>query len=435
MDVTRAVRTLLQNHAVAAPGDALVVGVSGGPDSLCLLHVLRAMAPDLGLALHVGHLDHTLREESADEAAFVAALCAAWGVPCTVERRDVAALAAQRRASLEEAARQERYAFLCALARRVEATAVAVAHHADDQAETVLMHLLRGSGLAGLRGMLPVAWLDELRLGASPVPADERLRLVRPLLEVPRADILAYCAAHGLQPRYDRSNLDTTFFRNRLRHELLPVLETYNPNIRNVLRRTAQVAAGEYDLLRGLLDQAWAEVVRDEGAEAITLDLACARALPVALQRAVLREAIHRLRASLRNVNWTHVDDAVAVLARGHVGARAVLPQGLMLTLGYEAATLAAVGHVAPRPHWPRVTAPLAVAVPGSLELPEGGWRVNAVLVPREALPAGWERNPNPYLAYLDADLLGERPILRPRYPGDRIVPLGLGHAQLVREL
>ncbi|MFH1084194.1 MAG: tRNA lysidine(34) synthetase TilS, partial [Chloroflexota bacterium] len=125
----------------------------------------------------------------------------------------------------------------------------------------------------------------------------------------------------------------------------------------------------------------------------------------------------------------------VAVLARGHVGARAVLPQGLMLTLGYEAATLAAVGHVAPRPHWPRVTAPLAVAVPGCAELPAGDWRIHTALAVRQALPAGWERNPDPYVAYLDADLLGARPILRPRRPGDRIVPLGLGHAQLVREL
>ena len=164
-DLLARVRQYAQRYRLFSPGETVVVGVSGGPDSLCLLHLLRRLAPELRLWLHVAHLHHGLRGAEADaDAAFVAELADCWGLPCTVGRADVAALAREAGLSLEEAARQARYRFLAEVAEAGGASTLAVGHNADDQAETVLMHFLRGSGAAGLRGMLPRTPLDDYRL-------------------------------------------------------------------------------------------------------------------------------------------------------------------------------------------------------------------------------------------------------------------------------
>ena len=167
-DLLPRVRRFAQRYGLFAPGETVVVGVSGGPDSLCLLHLLRRLVPELRVWLHVAHLNHGLRGFEADaDAAFVADLADCWGLPCTIGRADVAALAEQGRLSLEEAARQARYRFLAEVAETGGARTVAVAHNADDQAETVLMHFLRGSGVAGLRGMLPRTLLQDYRFSAD----------------------------------------------------------------------------------------------------------------------------------------------------------------------------------------------------------------------------------------------------------------------------
>jgi len=430
----------IDDHRLLLAGDTMVLGVSGGPDSLCMLHVLRRLAARYGVTLHAAHLNHGIRgQEADDDARFVKGLCASWGIPCTVERADVPALAQARGLAIEEAARRARYAFLGALARSLGGQTVAVAHSADDQVETVLMHLLRGSGLAGLRGMRPLAWMDELRLGEE-LPGEGargHIRLVRPLLNVTRQEIDAYCERNALRPRFDRSNLDQTYFRNRLRHELIPLLETYNPNVREVLRRTAEVIAADYELLRQQLAATWPAVVRRESAEAIVFDLFALRALPLGLQRSTLREGIHRLRRSLRNINWVHVDDALAIVRKGHVGARATLPQGLMLTLGYDEATLSSMGQepLLGDDRLRLYQGPLPLPVPGRVALPGCAWSVSAELIAREALPPDWEANPNPYIAYLDASALAFPLALRQREEGDWLSPLGLeGRRQKLRD-
>ncbi|HFD38988.1 MAG TPA: tRNA lysidine(34) synthetase TilS, partial [Anaerolineae bacterium] len=237
------VRWLIEQDRLLTSGDRVVVGVSGGPDSLCLLHLLHRLQAEYDLALHVAHLHHSLRGADADaDAAFVRQIAAAWGLPCTVEQADVPALAAEGKLAVEEAARQARYAFLRRVAIGVGARIVAVGHNADDQAETVLMHFIRGSGLAGLRGMLPRAPYPQFTnpQSTNSQSTSPHLTLIRPLLDISRADILAYCDRHGLTPRFDRSNLDTTYFRNWLRHEALPLLARHNPNVDQVLRRTAR---------------------------------------------------------------------------------------------------------------------------------------------------------------------------------------------------
>ncbi len=437
MDLLREARRTIERYRLINPGDTVVVGVSGGPDSLCLLHVLAALMPGLNVRLHVAHLHHGLRGADADaDAAFVAEVAKAWGLACSAEQADVAALAGQTGASLEEAAREARYAFLGRLAGDIGAQAVAVGHTAGDQAETVLMHFLRGSGLAGLRGMqprspFPLPKLSIVNCQLSIV----NLRLIRPLLLVPRTDILQYCAEHGLTPRYDRSNEDMTFFRNRLRHELLPLLEDYNPQIRRVLARTATVLADDYELLRMDLLAAWPQVVVQESAGRLVLDLAIWRRLPTALQRSVVREAIQRLRASLRNVNYVHVDNAFWLLREGRAGDRMTLPAGLELVLGYDRFTMGDEGIELPVNDLPQMDVEwLPLPVPGTLAL--GGWQIEMTLLAAADLPPGWQDNAYPWQAWLDAGVLGPAPALRTWREGDRFQPLGMaGRSKLLAEL
>jgi len=443
MSLIRQVRQTIDNYGLLLPHDTVVLGVSGGPDSLCMLHVLRQLADSYQVSLHVAHLHHGIRGQDADDdAIFVAEVCRAWAIPCTVGRADVPTLAQQRGLALEEAARQARYAFLRSQARAIGAKSVAVAHNADDQVETVLMHFLRGAGLGGLRGMCPLAWIDDLRLGdkrQEPPPEPQvRIRLLRPLLEVTRQQIEDYCQQHGLRPRFDRSNLDQTYFRNRLRHELIPLLQSYNPNVRQVVRRTAEVIAADYDLLRVYLAQTWPTVVRSESETAIIFDLDTLRALPLGLQRSIIREGVHRLRHSLRNINFVHVDDAVRILRDGNVGAVATLPRGLALTLEYDRAILAQEGFDVPLPSRPRLQpGPLSLQVPGTTALPGSDWRVTTSVVERRFLPKNWSQNPDPYVAFIDASRLRAASplVLRQRQEGDWFEPLGLrGRHQRLRD-
>jgi len=457
LDVLSTVRHTIDRHGLLVPKETVVIGVSGGPDSLCLLHVLNRLCNKYRIELHVAHLNHRIRGSEADaDAAFVASLAKQWGLSCSVGARDVPTLAREKKLSLEEAARRARYAFLAEVAQQVGAKRIAVGHNADDQTESVLMHWLRGAGLAGLRGMLPAISLSDYRLlegedvglrdeGREPAlsPALSEVKgvvegtvpypftLIRPLLEVTRAEIEAYCAEHSLQPRFDRSNLDTTYYRNRLRHELIPYLESYNPGIREVLRRSAKVIADDYAYLRAKLDRLWPQVVISESDDVIRFDLAAWRSLPTSFQRSTLRQAIHHLRRSLRNINWIHVEDARAALLEKPAGTQVTLPQGLVLTMSYQAFTVADEGYVERPTDLPLLTVDtLPLAIPGTTPLPDSEWRVEARLLSRGELPSGWEDNQDPWQAFLDHDVTGSELILRHRQPGDRFQPLGLGGRQ-----
>ena len=431
--VEELVRSYFADYDLVIPGEIIVVGVSGGPDSLCLLHVLHALKDEFGFDLHVAHLHHGIRGHEADaDADAVRAIAAAWNLRCSVERINVPELSRKHRMAVEETARQARYSFLGRVAKVIGSRVIAVGHNADDQAETVLMHWIRGAGLAGLRGMLPVASLAKYRILGAPNrrPADADIRLVRPLLAIPRSEIEAYCAHHRLKPRFDRSNLDTTLFRNWLRHEALPMLARHNPNIRDVIRSSSRVLADDYELLRSVLLEAWNRLVREETAERIALDLDGWRALPTSLQRATVREAVQRLRRSLRDVSFVHVENAVSVARSGSAGAQCTLPRGLVLTVEYDLLVLGSKG-VAPKlPDWPLLAkgcGVLSLRVPGTTVLPGSGWELEVQIVSRSALPRDWESNKERWRAFVDAREVGSQLWLRARKPGDRFQPLGMG--------
>jgi len=210
------------------PDQPILLGVSGGADSLAMMFGLGA----LGYTLVIAHLDHALRPESEAEANFVRSIAESQGWPFFSQRIDVLKFAQSEGQSIEEAARHVRYPFLFKQARLQYCQAVAVAHHAEDQVETVLMHFLRGTALAGLSGMPYRRVMPQW---------DPEIPLVRPLLGIWREEIDAYVAALGVKPCLDSTNLDTTYYRNRLRHQLIPELETYNPQIKAAIFRMAGV--------------------------------------------------------------------------------------------------------------------------------------------------------------------------------------------------
>ncbi|MBP8973505.1 MAG: tRNA lysidine(34) synthetase TilS [Anaerolineae bacterium] len=439
--VTRVAETI-ERHALCAPGDRVVIGVSGGADSLALLHALLALRERLGIALHVATLDHGLRGAAgAEDAEFVRRTALDWGLPVTVGRSDAAHVARSHRLSVEEAARQVRYTFLLRVARQVGAARIAVGHQRDDQAETVLMHLLRGSGLSGLRGMLPATPLSEYHLledaaiacdppldslpatpGAWPV-------LIRPLLDLSRQEIDGYIAAQGLTPRLDATNQDTTYFRNRLRHEVLPLLETLNPNVREALARTADVLRADADLVRAAGEAALARALRSATADAVVLDRAAWDGLPLSSKRHVIRAAVWRLRPALRDVTFEHVEQALAVIASGQVGAQATLPGGLALRVGYDALIIAGAGAGLVEggddaPALPGAGAGPVFGPGEQVEIVCGGWAFSArPLLPDDDLPA---LHADPLAAALVVPA-GARLWLRARRPGDRFCPRGMG--------
>lgn len=308
--VAQRVREALRGGLVAGH-EAIVVGVSGGPDSMALLHVLRRLAPEFGLRLHVVHVDHGLHRRAAAHAAFVRRMARAWGLPVSVARVDVRARAQRDRLTLEEAARTLRYAALARVARRIGARRLAVAHTADDQVETALLRLLRGAA-------------DPL----AEMPARRRhdgLWVVRPLLEVWRAEVLAYLRAEGVPWRRDPTNRSRAALRNRIRQELLPVLEGYNPGVKAVVRRLAVQAADDALLLDALAVRAARRALRlGRGRVAIDAEALCT--LPPALQRRVIYQALRDARGNIRGLAFVHIERVRRMTLVGRPGERADLP-------------------------------------------------------------------------------------------------------------
>ena len=311
--VRRAIRTAaIRVPDVFGPGTRLVIAYSGGQDSTCLLHALAHSHRRLDvLAVHV---DHGLRAHSAAEAQRVVALGESIGVATRVER-----VVVPKGKSVQQAARVARYAALTKVANQHEAKAVLVAHTADDQAETVLLNLLRGSGLLGLAAMR----IDEQRPGAA--------RLVRPLLRVARSTTLAYCHYYGLNLVEDTSNQSRAYARNRVRLDLLPMLELLNPSIRGVLARTADLAVEDNAVLDELAANLEEQLRRDQN-----YDLRAFRAQPRALQRRLLRLALHATLSGLVDVTDAPIEDALDLLQTGQPNQTYHLPYGVELSMSSE---------------------------------------------------------------------------------------------------
>ena len=298
----------------------LIAAVSGGVDSLVLLHLLTGLRDEMGLRLSVCHIDHAMRDVSADDARYVADLCEKWGVTCHTERVDVWRRVKETGESPEEAARNLRYGVLRSYAETLGGAYIVLAHHAGDQAETVLLHLLRGSGTTGLGGMRVI--------GGD---------LVRPLLSFTKDAIEAYASEHNIIPREDETNSDTTYLRNRVRHALLPELSSYQPQIAESLCRLAAVVQADEDFLEEMADEWWMRIARTDGRRVI-LSRDGFRTAPLAMQRRLVRRAVSTVLGSAGGLSLVHCDRLCEMVAGGHAGSRCPVGREGHLTCAYDEA-------------------------------------------------------------------------------------------------
>lgn len=414
----RVLRFIRENN-LAQAGELLIIGVSGGSDSVCLLTILDALKNELNVRLHIAHLNHQLRgDESQADAAFVAGLADKLNIPVTVENRDVASYQKEKHLSLEEAAREMRYAFFAELAAKLGTNKVAVGHTANDQVETVLMHLIRGSGTRGLAGLQPET---VLRPGGNP------LTVIRPILALSRAETEAYCKNHGLEWRTDSSNLLPETLRNRIRLELLPLLRKYNPEIERAVIRTAAIARDDTGFIDAATQNVWRNTTKQSN-NVITIDKARFLALHPALQRSLLRQAVAALTGDLRNIELTHIEDIMSITGKG-AGRRINLPDGLVFSTGYREFTLQKGNE--PSASCPPIEGKYRIKIPGETVI--SGWRIEAGIADKES-SGGLCPDEGKLTAFFDFDKTGRELAVRGRKPGDRFVPLGMTDIKTVGE-
>ncbi|OGO27342.1 MAG: tRNA lysidine(34) synthetase TilS [Chloroflexi bacterium RBG_16_52_11] len=372
-----------------------------------------------GYSIVVAHLNHGLRAEAEGEAEQVQGYARKLGIDFILGKTDIIAIAQRDHLSIEEAARHERYRFLFAQAKQYKAQAVAVGHTADDQVETVLMHLLRGAGLAGLKGML-YRWL--------PSSWSAEIPLVRPLLGVWRTDVLDHIHSRGYQPVFDASNLDTSYFRNRLRHDLIPSLESYSPGIRQILWRTVVVLQEDYRLIEAVVGDAWQECLRESGDDYLGFSYQKIRGQPPGLQRHLIRRGMATLLPDMRDVDFETIERSIRFIKFPTKSNQVELSGNIRLTLEGDTIWIARLGVDLPKSEWPQI-APgerKDLYVPGELQL-VNGWvlRTAHTPLPRMGL-AEIQGNNDPYQAWIDLRNVNQPLIVRGRLVGDQFAPLGM---------
>lgn len=421
-DLLQTVLRTIRRHDLLAPGDAVLAGVSGGPDSVALLHLLLRLADRFPLTLGIAHLNHGLRGDASDrDARFVAELASALDLPLHADRRDVPRLRREWRLSTEEAARRARYEFFEETAVRHRYNKVALGHHADDNAELVLMNLLRGAGPVGLSG----------------IPPAREGRYVRPLLDLNRPRLLRFLEENGIPWVTDASNADTAYTRNRIRQRLIPLLQReYNPDILPALNRLAGILRAEEAWLAPLVQELFDGCVLAEGADGVVLSVPGLRRLGEAPRRRVVRQAVLRVKGNLRRIGLQHVDRLALGLPEEASGSAETihLPDRICaIRTSRELRILrmeTPLRQAGPRPPSPAFAYP----VPGPMELriDEIGRRLRFSVV--EASRARPWTDAGPDTAFLDMARLVFPLRVRNVREGDRFSPLGLQGTQKLKD-
>jgi len=421
--MSESIEPILEKECGLVKDRPLVVGVSGGPDSLCLMEMLRRA----GYPIIVAYFDHQLRDDSSQDARMVEKTAGRLMLACVIDGADVRGYAEEKKMSIEEAARTLRYRFLFNLARRHKAQAVAVGHTADDQVETVLMHFIRGSSISGLKGM---SYRSIIRSFDAEIP------VVRPLLDLWREDTEVYCAVHGLRPHYDSTNDSLNFQRNRIRHLLLPTLETYNPKFREAVLRMSQSLKSDYAFVMETLEKAWQDSVVAVEVDMVRFDAEKLSAFSNGLQRNLIKHAMQTLHPGVE-VTFAVLERALQVINDTANSARVDLKSGLHIFREEKLVYVCTPQAELPFDLWPQMpkSESIQISIPCQVSL-AGGWKATCE---RWRLPAlakeHAERNEDQFQVWLDAETLPENFEIRVRRQGDVFEPLGMdGHSQKISD-
>ena len=405
----------ITQHQMIQPKETVLVGVSGGVDSLALLYALHALLHQLDCQLHVAHLDHGFREDSTADAAYVTKHANRLGIPISNTRINVPQLMQEKKLSAEVAARRARYRFYGCVSERIGATKVALGHHRDDQAETVLMNLLRGAGASGLKGILPV------REG----------KFIRPLLAFSRKEIEDFVAQLGLQPRRDPTNYQTNYLRNRIRLELIPVLEqTYNSNLQNTLNQTAELLRAESDYLEACAYDAFQACrVASCTPDTVVLDRCLFREHHLALRRRILRLAVSEILGDVRDLYFNHFESMLNLIDGKAPNSILHLPNGGEFRRAYNRILIQKLTDS----HAPFE---YEVAVPGDTPLPLLDAEMIATVVEQPMNCTVADKFPDgKFQAAFDLDRLQLPLKLRQRRDGDRFHPFGMQGTKKLKDL
>jgi len=407
------VRETINKFQMFAKGDLVLLGVSGGPDSVALTHVMNKLREELGLSLHIAHLNHMFRGREAEEdAVFVKNLARKMGISCTVEKIDVPKIAAKEHLSPEEAARKVRYEFLSRVAGTIGAHKIAVGHNADDRAETVLLHLIRGTGPEGLEGIKP-----------------KYKSIVRPLLEVRRSEIEKYCFDNGLEFRIDSTNRELIYMRNKVRHHLIPILKEYNSNIVEVLNRTAEIIRSENEYMEGEGRRAYESTVFLEDYDKIELGIEIFLNLHAAIQRRLLRYCYMVLTGKEEGLEFQHIERTRRFISAGAPGKKLELPEGIVVERSYNF-FIFRKKEAAEKTEW-RCR---EISVPGRTYIPEIEKHIITKIIPADEVGRDFLSAPD-HAAYMDMDKLQFPLYVRPRCEGDSFQPLGLPGKKKVKDI
>ncbi|HOD34507.1 MAG TPA: tRNA lysidine(34) synthetase TilS [Syntrophales bacterium] len=408
------------------PGDRVLVAVSGGPDSVALLRVLQRLSEKWRLRICGAYFNHRLRgPESRAEETFVESLFQYLSLPLEKGRMDARVKHTKTRGNLEEICREARYRFLESVRRKLGFDKVALGHHRGDQVETVLMHLLRGSGLEGMKGMLPVR--DAI--------------YIRPLLEATREEILLFLQKEGLRYVLDRTNESEAFHRNRVRHHLLrQVLNSYNPRVEENISHLAGIVREENDYINTVVDEIVAGWDVGMAGGVLRVGIEDLKSLHPALQKRLILRLLQRVAKRGKGIGYTHVQAVVSLLEEGRTGGSLDLPGGIRVHRGYGKLVMTSRGEregVRGQPRkgmrGPRAAKEFsyAVRVPGTVRIPGLGLSLRFDLVEKGDVGFGSGKK----RAYMDYERVA-RPIrVRNVRPGDRIQPLGMKGRKKVTDL
>ncbi len=421
--ILHTVRETISVHRMFSRGDSVLVAVSGGPDSVVLAHVLLTLAVEYSLRPAIAHLNHCLRGPDSDrDAEFVIALARQLGVPVYAERKDVLAFQKRRRLSLEEAGRRIRYDFFDAVSAKYGFNKIALGHQSDDNAELVLINLLRGSGPLGLSGIAPV------REG----------KIVRPLIHLRRSEIINYLAEKKLPYVTDASNTDPAFMRNKIRHHLIPELQTaYNPRIIETLNRLGEIIRAEDQWLDDVLGPVLKQCVSFRADQKISLALPDFNQLPKAVKRRVVRKAILWVKKDLRRITLLHVDAILHLIEKGRVAGRLNLPDGILVEKNTVELTFEKRNKIRKRQdcrilQTTSTDYQYSIFAAGTLFIKEAGVSISLCEIDTDDLP-DFKKN-GAHIAFFDLDRLHFPLLVRNLRPGDRFSPLGVCGTQKVKK-